>query len=81
MRPLVDDISIPYVFSGSPNPAAVGAALGSCKIHRAAELGQRPPEERLNPQVGAQLNVGLADVEQGISSGARRGEPLSAGTF
>ncbi|WP_456865550.1 aminotransferase class I/II-fold pyridoxal phosphate-dependent enzyme [Bradyrhizobium sp. USDA 4503] len=33
--------SIPYAFSVAPNLAAVGAALGSCKIHRSAELGER----------------------------------------
>lgn len=33
--------SIPHTFSVAPNLAAVGAALGSCKIHRSAELGQR----------------------------------------
>lgn len=33
--------SIPYAFSVPPNLAAVGAALGSCKIHRSAELGDR----------------------------------------
>nr|WP_283807265.1 aminotransferase class I/II-fold pyridoxal phosphate-dependent enzyme [Bradyrhizobium sp. UFLA03-84] len=33
--------SIPGVRSVAPNPAAIGAALGSCKIHRSAELGQR----------------------------------------
>ncbi|WP_076867208.1 aminotransferase class I/II-fold pyridoxal phosphate-dependent enzyme [Bradyrhizobium mercantei] len=32
--------SIPYAFSVAPNLAAVGAALGSCKIHRSAELGE-----------------------------------------
>ncbi|MDA9521335.1 7-keto-8-aminopelargonate synthetase [Bradyrhizobium sp. CCBAU 11434] len=33
--------SIPYAFSVAPNLAAVGAALGSCKIHRSPELGER----------------------------------------
>lgn len=33
--------SVPYSFSVPPNLAAVGAALGSCKIHRSEELGQR----------------------------------------
>lgn len=33
--------SIPHAFSVAPNLAAVGAALGSCKIHRSAELGER----------------------------------------
>ncbi|WP_256570025.1 aminotransferase class I/II-fold pyridoxal phosphate-dependent enzyme [Bradyrhizobium sp. CCGB12] len=32
---------IPYAFSVPPNLAAVGAALGSCKIHRSTELGDR----------------------------------------
>ncbi|WP_375784808.1 aminotransferase class I/II-fold pyridoxal phosphate-dependent enzyme [Bradyrhizobium sp. Pha-3] len=33
--------SIPYAFSVAPNLAAVGAALGSCKIHYSPELGER----------------------------------------
>lgn len=33
--------AIPYAFSVPPNLAAVGAALGSCRIHRSAELGDR----------------------------------------
>ncbi|MER8880824.1 aminotransferase class I/II-fold pyridoxal phosphate-dependent enzyme [Mesorhizobium sp. M0684] len=33
--------AIPHAFSAAANLAAVGAALGSCKIHRSAELGQR----------------------------------------
>lgn len=32
---------IAYAFSAAPNLAAVGAALGSCKIHRSAELNER----------------------------------------
>ncbi|WFU31331.1 aminotransferase class I/II-fold pyridoxal phosphate-dependent enzyme [Bradyrhizobium brasilense] len=42
--------SIPYAFSVAPNLAAVGAALGSCKIHRSAELGdrQRKLAQRIN---------------------------------
>lgn len=41
--------SIPYAFSVAPNLAAVGAALGSCKIHRSAELGER--QKRLAQQI------------------------------
>ncbi|QOZ36388.1 aminotransferase class I/II-fold pyridoxal phosphate-dependent enzyme [Bradyrhizobium sp. CCBAU 53421] len=33
--------AIPYAFSVGPNLAAVGAAIGSCKIHRSAELAER----------------------------------------
>jgi 7-keto-8-aminopelargonate synthetase-like enzyme len=33
--------AIPHAFSAAANLAAVGAALGSCSIHRSAELGQR----------------------------------------
>jgi 7-keto-8-aminopelargonate synthetase-like enzyme len=33
--------ALPHAFSASANLAAVGAALGSCRIHRSAELGQR----------------------------------------
>lgn len=32
---------IAYAFSAAPNLAAVGAALGSCKIHRSPELKER----------------------------------------
>ncbi|WP_128971450.1 aminotransferase class I/II-fold pyridoxal phosphate-dependent enzyme [Bradyrhizobium tropiciagri] len=41
--------SIPYAFSVAPNLAAVGAALGSCKIHRSAELGER--QRRLSQRI------------------------------
>ncbi|MER8467626.1 aminotransferase class I/II-fold pyridoxal phosphate-dependent enzyme [Mesorhizobium sp. M1396] len=42
--------SVPYAFSAAANLAAVGAALGSCKIHRSAELGQRQRQlaQRIN---------------------------------
>lgn len=33
--------AIPHAFSAAANLAAVGASIGSCKIHRSAELGQR----------------------------------------
>ncbi|MHC2440331.1 aminotransferase class I/II-fold pyridoxal phosphate-dependent enzyme [Bradyrhizobium sp. USDA 4451] len=33
--------AIPYAFSVAPNLAAVGAALGSCKIHQSTELNDR----------------------------------------
>ncbi|MCS3765668.1 7-keto-8-aminopelargonate synthetase-like enzyme [Bradyrhizobium centrosematis] len=32
--------SIPHAFSAAPNLAAIGATLGSCRIHRSEELGQ-----------------------------------------
>lgn len=41
--------SIPYAFSVAPNLAAVGAALGSCKIHRSVELRER--QERLAQRI------------------------------
>lgn len=41
--------SIPYAFSVAPNLAAVGAALGSCKIHRSGELGER--QQRLSQRI------------------------------
>ncbi|WP_225174419.1 MULTISPECIES: aminotransferase class I/II-fold pyridoxal phosphate-dependent enzyme [unclassified Bradyrhizobium] len=56
--------SIPYAFSVAPNLAAVGAALGSCKIHRSAELGER------QKQLGQRIKVfddRVATVEQGSS--------------
>lgn len=40
---------IPYAFSVPPNLAAVGAALGSCKIHHSAELGDR--QQRLAQRI------------------------------
>jgi 8-amino-7-oxononanoate synthase len=33
--------ALPHAFSAAANLAAVGAALGSCRIHQSAELGQR----------------------------------------
>ncbi|WP_375167023.1 aminotransferase class I/II-fold pyridoxal phosphate-dependent enzyme [Bradyrhizobium brasilense] len=56
--------SIPYAFSVAPNLAAVGAALGSCKIHRSAELGerQRQLEQRIKVFDGR-----IATAEQGSS--------------
>ncbi|MGY4408106.1 aminotransferase class I/II-fold pyridoxal phosphate-dependent enzyme [Bradyrhizobium sp. USDA 3315] len=56
--------SIPYAFSVAPNLAAVGAALGSCKIHRSAELGER------QRQLGQRIKVfdgRIATIEQGSS--------------
>lgn len=41
--------SVPDACSVAPHLAAVGAALGSCKIHRSAELGQR--QQRLAQRV------------------------------
>jgi len=41
--------SIPYAFSVPPNLAALGAALGSCKIHGSAELGDR--QRRLTQRI------------------------------
>lgn len=56
--------SIPYAFSVAPNLAAVGAALGSCKIHRSAELGER--QGRLAQRI--QIFDGrVATAEQGNS--------------
>ncbi|MHC4044869.1 aminotransferase class I/II-fold pyridoxal phosphate-dependent enzyme [Bradyrhizobium sp. 23AC] len=52
------------VFSGAANLAAVGAALGSCKIHRSAELGER--QRRLAQRIGL-FDRRLATVEQGNS--------------
>ncbi|MBO4228579.1 aminotransferase class I/II-fold pyridoxal phosphate-dependent enzyme [Bradyrhizobium neotropicale] len=56
--------SIPYAFSGAPNLAAVGAALGSCKIHRSAELGQR--QGRLAQRIDL-FDRRVATAEQGNS--------------
>ncbi|MCC8958716.1 aminotransferase class I/II-fold pyridoxal phosphate-dependent enzyme [Bradyrhizobium sp. Pear77] len=54
--------SIPYAFSVAPNLAAVGAALGSCKIHRSEELGER--QRRLVQRIRA-FDSGVATAEQG----------------
>ncbi|MHC1949917.1 aminotransferase class I/II-fold pyridoxal phosphate-dependent enzyme [Bradyrhizobium sp. UFLA06-06] len=56
--------SIPYGFSVTPNLAAVGAALGSCKIHRSSELGQR--QERLAQRIDL-FDRRIATAEQGNS--------------
>ncbi|WP_094183296.1 aminotransferase class I/II-fold pyridoxal phosphate-dependent enzyme [Bradyrhizobium canariense] len=53
--------SIPYAFSVAPNLAAVGAALGSCKIHRSAELGER--QKRLEQRIKV-FDGRVATVEQ-----------------
>lgn len=54
--------SIPYAFSVAPNLAAVGAALGSCKIHRSAELGER--QRRLAQQIKI-FDRRIATADQG----------------
>ncbi|MCK1670191.1 aminotransferase class I/II-fold pyridoxal phosphate-dependent enzyme [Bradyrhizobium sp. 153] len=56
--------SIPYAFSVAPNLAAVGAALGSCKIHRSPELGER--QRRLAQRIEV-FDRRVATVEQGSS--------------
>lgn len=56
--------SIPYAFSVAPNLAAVGAALGSCKIHRSAELSER--QKRLAQQIKV-FDRRIATTEQGNS--------------
>ncbi|MCK1403679.1 aminotransferase class I/II-fold pyridoxal phosphate-dependent enzyme [Bradyrhizobium sp. 4] len=56
--------SIPYAFSVPPNLAAVGAALGSCKVHRSAELGER--QMRLARRIEA-FDRRVATAEQGNS--------------
>ncbi|WOH80365.1 aminotransferase class I/II-fold pyridoxal phosphate-dependent enzyme [Bradyrhizobium sp. BEA-2-5] len=56
--------SIPYAFSVAPNLAAVGAALGSCKIHRSAELAER--QMRLAQRIKV-FDRRVASLEQGNS--------------
>ncbi|MCK1670735.1 aminotransferase class I/II-fold pyridoxal phosphate-dependent enzyme [Bradyrhizobium sp. 150] len=56
--------SIPYAFSVPPNLAAVGAALGSCKIHRSAELGDR--QGRLAQRIKV-FDRHIATAQQGNS--------------
>ncbi|MBH5400743.1 aminotransferase class I/II-fold pyridoxal phosphate-dependent enzyme [Bradyrhizobium sp. CNPSo 4010] len=54
--------SIPYAFSVPPNLAAVGAALGSCKIHQSAELSER--QMRLAERIKT-FDGRIATAEQG----------------
>ncbi|MGY4183049.1 8-amino-7-oxononanoate synthase [Bradyrhizobium sp. USDA 4518] len=56
--------SIPYAFSVAPNLAAVGAALGSCKIHRSTELSER--QRRLAQRIKV-FDRHVATAEQGNS--------------
>lgn len=56
--------SVPHAFSAAANLAAVGAALGSCKIHRSAELGQR---QRLLAQRIDLFDRHVATAQQGSS--------------
>ncbi|MES5485139.1 aminotransferase class I/II-fold pyridoxal phosphate-dependent enzyme [Bradyrhizobium sp. INPA03-11B] len=56
--------SIPYAFSVGPNLAAVGAALGSCRIHRSEELGER--QKRLAQRIEV-FDRYVSTVEQGNS--------------
>ncbi|MCC8948196.1 aminotransferase class I/II-fold pyridoxal phosphate-dependent enzyme [Bradyrhizobium sp. Arg62] len=56
--------SIPYAFSVAPNLAAVGAGLGSCKIHRSVELSER--QGRLAKRIEV-FDRRVATAEQGNS--------------
>ncbi|WP_246799551.1 aminotransferase class I/II-fold pyridoxal phosphate-dependent enzyme [Bradyrhizobium sp. CCBAU 51753] len=56
--------SIPYAFSVAPNLAAVGAALGSCKIHQSPELAER--RRRLAERI-AVFDRRVVTAEQGNS--------------
>lgn len=56
--------SVPYAFSVPPNLAAVGAALGSCKIHRSAELVDR--QRRLAQRIKV-FDRHIATAQQGNS--------------
>jgi 7-keto-8-aminopelargonate synthetase-like enzyme len=56
--------AIPHAFSAAANLAAVGAALGSCKIHCSAELGQR--QRRLAQRIDL-FDRRIATAEQGNS--------------
>ncbi|MER8824008.1 aminotransferase class I/II-fold pyridoxal phosphate-dependent enzyme [Mesorhizobium sp. M0991] len=56
--------AIPYSFSAAANLAAVGAALGSCRIHCSAELSQR--QRRLAQRIDL-FDRRVATAEQGNS--------------
>ncbi|MCP1835527.1 7-keto-8-aminopelargonate synthetase-like enzyme [Bradyrhizobium sp. USDA 4532] len=60
---------IPYMFSAPPTLAAIGAALGSCKIHHSTELGER--QRRLAQRIKV-FDRRVATAEQGNSLPIRR---------
>ena len=83
--------AIPHAFSAAANLAAVGAALGSCRIHRSAELGQR--QRRLRQRIelfdrriasaerGNSLPIRMISVGSEMSAIAIARELLDAGLY
>ena len=83
--------AIPHAFSAAANLAAVGAALGSCRIHRSAELGQR--QRRLAQRIelfdrsvataerGNALPIRMISVDSEMSAIAIAGELFDAGLY
>ena len=83
--------AIPHAFSAAANLAAVGAALGSCRIHRSAELGQR--QRRLAQRIelfdrrvataerGNALPIRMVSVDSETSAIAIARELLDAGHY
>lgn len=83
--------AIPHAFSAAANLAAVGAALGSCRIHRSAELGQR--QRRLAQRIelfdrrvataerGNALPIRMISVDSETSAVAIARELLDAGHY
>lgn len=83
--------ALPHAFSASPNLAAVGAALGSCKIHCSAELGQRQRRlaQRINlfdrligtAESGNSLPIRMVTVGSETAAIATAREFLDAGFY
>jgi 8-amino-7-oxononanoate synthase len=83
--------AIPHAFSAAANLAAVGAALGSCRIHRSAELGQR--QRRLAQRIelfdrrvataerGNALPIRMISLDSETSAIAIARELLDAGLY
>ncbi|MER9232927.1 aminotransferase class I/II-fold pyridoxal phosphate-dependent enzyme [Mesorhizobium sp. M0622] len=83
--------SVPHAFSAAANLAAVGAALGSCKVHRSAELGQRQRQlaQRINlfdrhvvtAQQGSSLPIRMIAIGSEAKAIAIAREFLDAGFY
>nr|WP_249168363.1 aminotransferase class I/II-fold pyridoxal phosphate-dependent enzyme [Bradyrhizobium elkanii] len=83
--------AIPYAFSVAPNLAAVGAALGSCRIHRSAELAERQMRlaDRINffdhrvetPELGNLLPIRMVALGSEVKAIALARELLDAGFY
>ncbi|WP_063790203.1 aminotransferase class I/II-fold pyridoxal phosphate-dependent enzyme [Bradyrhizobium pachyrhizi] len=83
--------SIPYAFSVAPNLAAVGAGLGSCKIHRSVELSERQwrlaqrievfDSRVVTAEQGNSLPIRMISIGSEAKAIAIAGELLKAGFY